>query len=130
MYLKWTSSELKETILGMLALLWGILLLFPENSLLPYGGLRMYKFYTQDWLWGIYLILSGLFIILTATDGYTRVRKIIHASLWTFWLGISLLVIARTYRGGITETDILIALPFVAIAFLHAAVYTRLAASK
>lgn len=125
--IKWTSSELKELILGALAFLWGVLLLLPGNSLLPYGGYDLYRFYADDWLWGSYLVIAGLIILCTAMNGYIRLRKLIHASLWMFWLGIAFLVFIRTQTNGISATDILLVLPFVALAFLHAAVYTRLA---
>lgn len=125
--IRWTSSELKELILGMLAFLWGILLFFPENSLVPYGGSDLYRFYANDWLWGIYLATSGLIILLTVSNGYRRLRKFVHATLWMFWLGIATLVLVRTTASGLGATDILITLPFITIAFLHAAIYTRLA---
>lgn len=130
MKIKWTSSELKELILGALAFFWGVLLLFPGNAILPYGGQDLYRFYADDWLWGMYLIVCGLVIILTATNGFLKVRKAIHATLWMFWLGIAAIILFRTYKNGVSATDILILLPFVAIAFLHAAIYTRLAISE
>lgn len=128
MHVKWTSSELKELILGALAFLWGILLLiFPENSLAPYGTYTLHQFYEADWLWGLYLAACGLIILFSAAGGYRELRKIVHASLWMFWIGIGIVILIRTYPNGVSATDVLIILPFVAIAFLHAVIYTRLA---
>lgn len=124
--IRWTTSEMKEIILALLALIWGILLLFPGNVLTGSPTAEYYALYSNDWLWGILLIIFSAYILFGPRKRWFHFRKYIHLYFWFFWLGIAVLTIVRSSANGVGVTDILIISPFVAIALVHATLYARL----
>lgn len=125
---RWTLSEIKEIIMAFLSLCWGILFLFPEDTLGQASRIDLLRVYATDVYWGIFLILSGIFLIFFPRNRYFYVRRWIHMLLWLFWLGMTILVAVRTSGNGLSVSDGLFISMFLTVAFLHAAFYLRLAA--
>lgn len=122
----WTLTEMKEIILSLLALLWGVLFLFPEDTLSRASRVDLMRIYAGDVTWGLLLIVVSLFLLLSPRHRHQRLRRAAHAFFWLFWLAISLLVLVRTAAGGVSLIDILLMSPYLALAFIHASFYARL----
>lgn len=128
MKLKWTTSELSETLLLIQAVAWGIILLFPGDTFAVPNQVSFMSKYAPDTVWGAILLLFSVPLFIFRGYGYRRLRKLGHASLWTFWLGIVALTLYRTITSpnGLTPPSFLIIIPFLTIAFLHGIIYAGL----
>lgn len=125
---KWTLSDIKEAILAILALIWGVLFLFPDDTLGSASRLDLLRTYAGDITWGTLLVLGSCFLLFTPRSRYFKLRRWIHLGFWWFWLGITLLVAIRSLANGWSVTDGLFVSTFATFAFLHAAFYLRLTA--
>lgn len=124
---KWTLSEMKEIIMAFLALSWGVLFLFPEDTLGQASRIDLLSIYAGDTTWGLFLVIAALFLLFIPRNRYFKLRRRIHLGLWWFWLGITILVAIAGTRNGLSVTDGLFVTTFLTFAFLHAAFYSRLA---
>lgn len=122
----WTFSELKEIVLALLALIWGILFLFPDEILSQASRINLLSYYAGDHTWGTLLILSGLILLLSHRYPHFYLQCLAHIFLWLFWLAIGLLVTVRGAENGWQATDLLLSTPYIAIAFTHGIFYMRL----
>jgi hypothetical protein len=113
-------------VLTWLAILWGIILLFPGNTFAPPSQVGALGFYAEDWVWGSLLLLVSFPLFFLRRPKYRYIHQAAHAFYWIFWLGISVLVMARFTANGIQPTDFLITSAFVAIALIHGIIYIRL----
>lgn len=124
---KWTTSEIKETLLVLQAVIWASILLLPGNVFASQSRIDFMSKYAPDHIWGALLIVvCGPFLFLNRYR-FRLYRKVVHAFLWTFWLGICALSLWRSISySGARPTDLLIVLPFLTIALLHAINYAGL----
>lgn len=126
MHAQWTLSELKETILALLALTWGIAFLIPGETLSRASRIDLLRFYAGDLTWAFLLIFFSIFLLFSPRHRLLWLRRSAHFFFWIFWIGISLIVIVRSFSNGFTANDALLCSPFIALAFLHAIFYMRL----
>ncbi len=126
MKIEWTTSELKETILVLLAVLWGTILLLPGNTFSEPSEMDFMSHYAPDHVWGISLILVCGPLLFVNRYKHPKYRSFVHAYLWIFWLGISALAVYRSRYDGLTPTDFLLVIPFLTLALLHAVIYVGL----
>lgn len=124
---RWTLSEMKEILLALLAMVWGIGFLFPGNVLSPGSRLTLLSLYASDWVWGVLLITTSSLVLFLPRTRWLHYRKNLHLFFWLFWFGITVLTIVRSSANGLGITDVLIASPFLTIALLHVTLYARLA---
>lgn len=122
---RWTLSEMKEIILSFLALLWGVLFLLPGETLSQASRIDLMSLYAGDNTWGIFLVVSSLFLLFSPRSDHLLFRRIAHAFLFLFWLAMFCIVFFRLVEDGIKVTDIHVSSVYVAIAFIHAAFYAR-----
>lgn len=114
-----TTERWQELILGTLAILWGAVLMLPDDV---FGNVQRYAALSKflpDWLWGLLLIVCGLTLIFLR---HLNLRKQAHGGLafvWTF-------IVVLAFLGGFSIGTILVAAPFAALAFLHIFEYLRL----
>lgn len=129
MKVEWTTSELKETLLIVSALLWAIILLFPGDTFSIPSRVDLMSHYAPDHVWGILiLIVCGPFFFINRYK-HLRYRSFVHAFLWILWIGIMALAIYRSSVNGIQPTDLLIAIPFATLGLMHAIIYVGLGRS-
>lgn len=128
MRISWTTSELKENVLTLLALLWGILLILPGNTFADPSGLsNSLGVYARDWVWGLLVLLVTVPFMLLPKNRHIGFRKFAHAFYWVFWSGIFFLAIFRSVvSNGLQSYDLLIPSVFLTIALLHAIFYVGL----
>lgn len=126
MKVAWTTSELKETILVMSALVWAFILVLPGDTFSSPSRVDFMSRYAPDHVWGISLFLICFPLMVVNRYKYPKYRSFVHASLWIFWLGITTLVMYRSSANGIDPTDLLIAIPFITLALMHAVIYIGL----
>lgn len=123
---RWTLSELKEIVLSLLAVLWGVVFLLPGDTLGTASRIDLMATYAGDVTWGILLVIGGLFLLFSPRTRHLHIRRWIHAFFWIFWAAITILVVVRSVANGFTTSDVLISSPFLTIALIHAAFYLRL----
>jgi len=126
MQLGWNLSRMKEIVLSLLALLWGVLFLFPGDVLSQASRLELTRAYAGDNSWGILLIIVGIVLLFAPRHHHLIFRRVAHALLWLFWLGIGLLVMWRGLENGWQPTDLLLSSPYIAIAIVHGVFYMNL----
>lgn len=126
MKIEWTTSELKEALLVWLALIWGMVLLFPGDSFSSPSRVNLMSHYAPDTVWGVLLISVSIPMLVVNKTRFYRFRRFAHIFYWIFWLGITCLAVYSSSADGIQPTDLLICLPFLAIALLHAVIYAGL----
>lgn len=126
---RWTLSEIKEIILAFLSLCWGVLFLFPEDTLGRASRIDLLSIYAGDTTWGIILLVGSCFLLFFPRAKFFRVRQGFHLIFWLFWLGIAILTAIASARNGFNVSDGMFVSTFLTIALLHAAFYFRLAAT-
>lgn len=126
MKIAWTTSEMKEKVLTIYALVWAVILLLPGNSFANPSRIDVLSVYAPDTVWGILLLFVTFPMFRRDVAAHGRYRKFAHAFYWVFWSGIFLLAVFRSAANGFHSTDLLISLPFLAIAILHAVIYAGL----
>lgn len=126
MHKRWTLTEMKEIVLSFLALLWGVLFLFPGETLASASRIDLMEVYAGDVVWGSLLIGGSLFLLFSSRQRFYRLRRAVHVFFWLFWLAMGSLVLYRSVLNGLAITDILISSPYFAIALVHASFYIRL----
>lgn len=122
----WTSSELRETILVVQALIWGSILLLPGDTFSVSSRIDFLSQYAPDHVWGALLLFCCFPFLLFNRYRYRAYRKFVHVFLWVFWLGIAAIAIWRSSYNGFAPTDFLIVIPFITIAFQHGVIYSGL----
>lgn len=126
MQLGWNLSRMKEIVLSFLALLWGVLFLFPGDILSQASRLELTRAYAGDNTWGVLLITVGIVLLIAPRHHHLIFRRAAHALLWLFWLAIGLLVLWRGAENGWQPTDLLLSTPYIAIGFVHGVFYMNL----
>lgn len=128
MKIEWTTSELKETLLIIQAMLWGSILLLPGDLFAIPSRIDLMSKYAPDYVWGTLLLLICTPALFVNRYRHRLYRRVVHAFLWTFWLGIAALSIYRslTSPNGFSIPVLLITIPFVTIAFMHGIIYAGL----
>lgn len=130
MKFQFTTSEVKESLLVIMALIWGAILLLPGDSFSSPSRVDALSYYAPDTLWGVLLwIFCGPFLLINRLR-WRRYRKAVHIFLWIFWLGISFIALYRSAANGYHAVDFLIILPFLSIALMHAVIYTGLSIGR
>lgn len=112
-------NRITEVTLGLLAMLWGAILMAPGDL---FAGIERYKYfnnYAPDTGWGIVLALCGLVIVIRLPKWAHRHA---HWVLCTVWLGMFVLSLLST----ISPPALLIASLLLAIAIIHATKFFRL----
>lgn len=122
----WSISDLKENILALNGILWGVLLCLPGNSFASPSRVDLMSQYAQDWIWGVMFLLGGLITLVLPKHRIIGLRANVHALFWVVWLSIVGLIMSRSFTNGWQVVDFLITSPFVTLAFLHGAIYLRL----
>src|SRR6188768_3806259 len=97
---KWTLTDIIEAILALRSLAWGILFLFPEDTLGRGSQLTFLKTYANDTVWGIVLVVGSCFLIFFPRTHFFVLRRITHLVFWLFWLGITLLIYLNSLPRG------------------------------
>ena len=127
MKFSWTTTDLQEGILSLLALFWGGVMVLPGNVFAQPTDLRPLSLYAQDWVWGSLLLLMSLLFVALNRYRYIIWRRFYHAFYWTFWSGIAFVAGIRVMNATtITPALFLIPSAFLAIALIHAVIYIGL----
>lgn len=127
MRVKWTTSEIKETLLVLQAVIWASLLLLPGDLFALPSRIDIMSKYAPDHVWGSILLVVCLPFLFINRYKYRNYRKLVHVFLWTFWSGIFCLGIYRVLSSrSFRPTDLIVLLPFLTIALLHAVNYAGL----
>lgn len=126
MKVEWTTSELKETLLVVQAVVWGAILLIPGNSFASPSRVDLLSEYAPDTFWGVALVAANLPLLFLNRYKHRRYRKFCHAFNWTFWLAITCIALYRSGFNGFQPTDFLLVMPFFTIAILHGVIYAGL----
>lgn len=119
----WTISQLHETILTLLALLWGVLLVLPGNTFAAPSGIATLFLFAQDWVWGVLLIAVSLPFLFVNKYRHLTVRRLVHAFYWVFWSGLSFLAYVRVAANGIQALDLILPSLLITFALFHAVFY-------
>jgi hypothetical protein len=122
----WTTSELKESLLIVLALFWGLVLILPGNTFFPQNRVDYLGLYAEDWVWGSVLLVFSFPLLVVNRYKNRFLRRLAHAFYWVFWNGIALIIVLRSMSNGLNEVDFLLCSPFVTIAFMHGIIYAGL----
>lgn len=126
MKVAWTTSELKETLLIVQAIAWGVILLFPGNTFAVPSRVDVLSTYAPDTVWGAVLIAINLPMMWLNRYKHHRYRRFVHAFNWTFWLAITCLALYRSSNNGLDAADFLLVIPFLTMALLHGIIYAGL----
>lgn len=119
----WTTSQLHEAILTILALLWGVLLILPGNTFASPTGLTTLFLFAQDWVWGVLLIAVSLPFLFVNKYRHLAIRRMVHAFYWVFWSGLSFLAYVRVAANGLEALDLILPSLLITLALFHAVFY-------
>lgn len=104
---------------GILAIFWGIVLLFPGDL---FEGIERYDLMREifpDWTWGVLYVLFGFLILLPLS---TTILKHLHWLLSALWLGMTILSVL----GSASFPALLIASLTFFVAIIHVGKFWRL----
>lgn len=112
-----TTERFQEIVLGMAALLWGVLLAIPNGDGPPrFAALIRFL---PDYAWGALLIVCGATLLAVLP---IRLRKEAHAATGIVWVLVVALILMRS----VSISAALLVTPFMVMALLHFYRYLQL----
>ena len=112
-------NRYNEVVLGLLAVVWGAILCAPDDVFAALRRFAPLQNLYPDWYLGVLMITLGVLIVYKFPMEWRRVAHFAMVGIWIFVVTLS--VIASP-----TLPALLISLPFLAFAFLHAGKFWRL----
>lgn len=114
-----TSYRYGEIVLSIHAVIWGILLIWPEDIFESVRRFEPLYLYLPDWILGIILTVIGILLISLKS---IRVRRWLHGIIFGIWCFVGYLGLLS----GITLTTLLISSSYFTLAAMHAGKWWQL----